>query len=94
MQQSSPASSPSRRRRSFALQPTQSHHRRQPSLGELHQELENEQEAQVNRLLQMIRLQQDELSALRRQQDDGSRALQFTSSENAGTSSSFLHWRV
>ncbi|KAK8118667.1 uncharacterized protein PG998_003293 [Apiospora kogelbergensis] len=42
-----------------------SHHRdRAPSLGELHQELEAEQEAQVNRLLQMIRLQQVQLQHL------------------------------
>lgn len=43
---------------------------RQLSLGELHQELENEQEAQVNRLLYMIRLQQDQLAALTRDQVD------------------------
>jgi len=41
------------------------HHHRAPSLGELHQELEAEQEAQVNRLLQQIRQQQLELSRLR-----------------------------
>lgn len=42
-----------------------SHHRdRAPSLGELHQELEAEQEAQVNRLLQMIRQQQVQLQHL------------------------------
>ncbi|KAL2691687.1 hypothetical protein Neosp_002076 [[Neocosmospora] mangrovei] len=35
-----------------------------PSLGELHQELEAEQEAHVNRLLQMIRQQQLELQRL------------------------------
>ncbi|KAK7956906.1 uncharacterized protein PG986_006128 [Apiospora aurea] len=41
------------------------HHRdRAPSLGELHQELEAEQEAQVNRLLQMIRQQQVQLQHL------------------------------
>ncbi|KAL9116393.1 MAG: hypothetical protein Q9187_007081, partial [Circinaria calcarea] len=40
------------------------HHQRAPSLGELHQELEQEQEAQVNRLLQMIRLQQAQLQAI------------------------------
>ncbi|KAL4893134.1 hypothetical protein BDV59DRAFT_202111 [Aspergillus ambiguus] len=40
------------------------HHQRAPSLGELHQELENEQEAQVNRLLQMIRSQQTQLQQL------------------------------
>lgn len=33
-------------------------HNRAPSLGEIHQELEQEQEAQVNKLLQMIRVQQ------------------------------------
>ncbi|KAI9727327.1 MAG: hypothetical protein M1828_006946 [Chrysothrix sp. TS-e1954] len=39
-------------------------HHRAPSLGELHQELENEQEAQVNRLLGMIREQQAEIANL------------------------------
>jgi hypothetical protein len=43
------------------------HHHRQPSLGELHQELEAETEGQVNRLLHMIRLQQDQLSVLQNQ---------------------------
>lgn len=62
------AGSPRLGRRSFALQTADPHHHRQPSLGELHQELENEQEAQVNRLLQMIRIQQDQLAALQRQQ--------------------------
>ncbi|KAL1873134.1 hypothetical protein VTK73DRAFT_1045 [Phialemonium thermophilum] len=37
------------------------HHARTPSLGELHQELENEQEFQVNRLLQEIRRLQVQL---------------------------------
>lgn len=40
------------------------HHNRAPSLGEIHQELEQEQEAQVNRLLQMIRQQQQQLQQL------------------------------
>ncbi|KAJ4011681.1 hypothetical protein NW752_008689 [Fusarium irregulare] len=40
------------------------HHHRAPSLGELHQELEAEQEAHVNRLLMMIRQQQLELQRL------------------------------
>lgn len=40
------------------------HHLRTPSLGEIHQELEQEQEAQVNRLLQMIRTQQQQLQQL------------------------------
>ena len=41
------------------------HHSRTPSLGEIHNELEQEQEAQVNRMLQMIREQQLQLDALR-----------------------------
>ncbi|TVY49474.1 hypothetical protein LOCC1_G000595 [Lachnellula occidentalis] len=40
------------------------HHNRNPSLGEIHQEIEQEQEAQVNRLLQMIRNQQQHLQQL------------------------------
>ncbi|KAI9736035.1 MAG: hypothetical protein M1818_006211 [Claussenomyces sp. TS43310] len=40
------------------------HHLRHSSLGEIHQELEQEQEAQVNRLLQMIRAQQQQLQQL------------------------------
>jgi hypothetical protein len=39
-------------------------HERAPSLGELHQELEYEQEGQVNRLLNMIRQQQAHISTL------------------------------
>lgn len=59
-------------RRSIALPTADPNHHRQPSLGELHQELENEQEAQVNRLLHMIRLQQDQLAAIQRQQQEAS----------------------
>ncbi|PTU19509.1 hypothetical protein P175DRAFT_0503046 [Aspergillus ochraceoroseus IBT 24754] len=44
------------------------HHQRAPSLGELHQELEQEQEAQVNRLLHTIRSQQTQLEHLQQQQ--------------------------
>ncbi|KAI9696845.1 MAG: hypothetical protein M1836_005207 [Candelina mexicana] len=44
------------------------HHHRAPSLGEIHQELEQEQEAHVNRLLQMIRLQQAQLQQAQQQQ--------------------------
>ncbi|PGH05748.1 hypothetical protein GX51_02719 [Blastomyces parvus] len=44
------------------------HHQRTPSLGEIHQELEQEQEAQVNRLLQMIRIQQAQLQRQQQQQ--------------------------
>ncbi|KAF2212971.1 hypothetical protein CERZMDRAFT_96645 [Cercospora zeae-maydis SCOH1-5] len=66
--QGSNAGSPRLGRRSFVLNTADPHHHRQPSLGELHQELENEQEAQVNRLLHMIRIQQDQLAAIQRQQ--------------------------
>ncbi|KAL6172117.1 hypothetical protein ACJQWK_02295 [Exserohilum turcicum] len=44
--------------------PQSPHHERTPSLGELHQELEAEQEGQVNRLLSMIRTQQAQINAL------------------------------
>lgn len=44
------------------------HHRRQPSLGDIHNELEQEQEAQVNRMLSMIRSQQQQLDSLRTHQ--------------------------
>ncbi|KAK8223960.1 hypothetical protein HDK90DRAFT_421942 [Phyllosticta capitalensis] len=45
--------------------PASPQHQRAPSLGEIHQELESEQEAQVNRLLHMIRRQQAEIATLR-----------------------------
>ncbi|PGH36741.1 hypothetical protein GX50_00401 [[Emmonsia] crescens] len=48
------------------------HHQRAPSLGEIHQELEQEQEAQVNRLLQMIRIQQAQLQRQQQQQSAAS----------------------
>ncbi|KAI7140358.1 hypothetical protein KC316_g11720 [Hortaea werneckii] len=67
-QSSSNNTSPSSRRRSLALPPASPPHHRHPSLGELHQELENEQEAQVNRLLHMIHLQQDQLAAFQQRQ--------------------------
>lgn len=68
LQQSSGSthSSPRFGRRSLVLNTADPHHQRQPSLGELHQELENEQEAQVNRLLQMIRIQQDQIAQIQR----------------------------
>ncbi|RDW90386.1 uncharacterized protein DSM5745_02161 [Aspergillus mulundensis] len=43
------------------------HHHRTPSLGELHQELEQEQEAQVNRLLSTIRNQELRIQHLEQQ---------------------------
>ncbi|GFF81865.1 hypothetical protein IFM53868_03281 [Aspergillus udagawae] len=52
------------------------HHQRAPSLGELHQELEQEQEAQVNRLLQMIRNQQAQLQHLQQQQQQSGAAVE------------------
>lgn len=64
--------SPRLGRRSIALSAQDPNHHRQPSLGEIHQELENEQEAQVNRLLHMIRIQQDQLASMHRQQQSAS----------------------
>lgn len=60
--------SPRLSRRSFGLPAEPPHHGRQVNLGELHQELENEQEAQVNRLLHMIRIQQDQIAGMSTQQ--------------------------
>lgn len=62
------SNSPRLGRRSMALNTADPHHQRQPSLGELHQELESEQEAQVNRLLHMIRIQQDQIAQIQRSQ--------------------------
>lgn len=50
--------------------PNSPHHHRQPSLGDIHNELEQEQEAQVNRMLSMIRSQQQQLDTLRAQQSN------------------------
>jgi hypothetical protein len=47
--------------------PQMPHHHRQPSLGEMYQDMEIETEGRVNRLLHMIRLQQDQLTALQNQ---------------------------
>lgn len=55
-------------RRPMASGSADPHHHRAPSLGEIHQSLENEQEAQVNRLLHMIRIQQDQIAQIQRQQ--------------------------
>ncbi|KEF57576.1 uncharacterized protein A1O9_05494 [Exophiala aquamarina CBS 119918] len=52
------------------------HHQRQPSLGEVHNVLEQEQEAQVNRMLQMIREQQLQLDALRTSSEQSRRPSQ------------------
>jgi hypothetical protein len=55
--------------------PQSPHHERAPSLGELHQELEYEQEGQVNRLLNMIRQQQTQINTLQTQQQPSSSAV-------------------
>ncbi|KAI4914222.1 uncharacterized protein J4E92_009636 [Alternaria infectoria] len=52
--------------------PHSPHHERAPSLGELHQELEYEQEGQVNRLLNMIRSQQTQINTLQANQQQPS----------------------
>ncbi|KAK5044527.1 hypothetical protein LTR84_010738 [Exophiala bonariae] len=56
------------------------HHQRQPSLGDVHNALEQEQEAQVNRMLQMIREQQLQLDAVRTQSEQSRRPSQQGSS--------------
>ncbi|KAJ5907377.1 hypothetical protein N7495_000059 [Penicillium taxi] len=66
------ASSPTSHGGSPVFATADPHHQRAPSLGELHQELEQEQEAQVNRLLQMIRSQQAQLQQLQSQQQSAS----------------------
>lgn len=72
--QESGGGSPTLGRRQFSLGTADPNHHRAPSLGQLHQELENEQESQVNRLLYMIRLQQDQLAAIQGQQQQGTTA--------------------
>jgi hypothetical protein len=64
--QRSPSAAPSRG------PPQSPHHERHPSLGELHQEIEYEQEGQVNRLLNMIRQQQAQISTLQANQQQPS----------------------
>ncbi|KAK3306960.1 uncharacterized protein B0T15DRAFT_484199 [Chaetomium strumarium] len=58
-----------------------SHHNRTPSLGELHQELENEQEFQVNRLLAEIRRLQEQLN--RQQQQNQAQSESAVSGDEA-----------
>ncbi|KAK3904071.1 hypothetical protein C8A05DRAFT_14034 [Staphylotrichum tortipilum] len=57
------------------------HHTRTPSLGELHQELENEQEFQVNRLLAQIRQLQEQVQ---RQQQGQSAVTGDEASDRSG----------
>lgn len=66
---------------------------RQPSLGELHQELEAEQEAQVNRLLAQIREQQvqlQQLQAAQGQNNGNQSAIDDSCSVTGGTSGTAL----
>ncbi|KAB8235461.1 hypothetical protein ETB97_006797 [Aspergillus alliaceus] len=76
------ASSPSSLGGSPIIATGDPHHQRAPSLGELHQELEQEQEAQVNRLLHMIRSQQNQLQQLQQQQQ-GSQGTAIEDSDRA-----------
>ena len=64
------AGSPRLARRGSNVGPVIPSYPRKMSLGELHQELETEQEAQVNRLLRLVRVQQDQLAALQKSQHD------------------------
>lgn len=64
------SNSPRIERRPMVSGSTDPYHHRPPSLGEIHQSLENEQEAQVNRLLHMIRIQQDQIAQIQRQQQN------------------------
>ncbi|KAL1305467.1 hypothetical protein AAFC00_002345 [Neodothiora populina] len=75
--------------------PENPQHHRAPSLGEIHQQLENEQEAQVNRLLQMIRSQQAQINSLQTANpsspsDGTSQALLLAQSSSAIDSGSAL----
>lgn len=82
-------SSPRPSNASPMLLPRSPHHSRTPSLGELHQELEEEQEAQVNRLLQMIRQQQLQLQQLQAAQGTGQSADDTSAiSDRSGTQNS------
>lgn len=68
------------------------HHHRQPSLGELHQALEVENEGTVNRLLHQIRLQQDQLNALQSQNNNNHRdSSAIAPTPPAGTPSAHSH---
>ncbi|KAJ9666914.1 hypothetical protein H2201_003048 [Coniosporium apollinis] len=64
-------------------------HERTPSLGELHQELESEQEGQVNRLLNMIRAQQAQIAALQSSQPSSTAAVVDDSTPTSERSLSF-----
>ncbi|KAH7084449.1 hypothetical protein FB567DRAFT_82682 [Paraphoma chrysanthemicola] len=71
--------------------PQSPHHERAPSLGELHQELEYEQEGQVNRLLNMIRQQQAQISTLQANQQQPSSSAVDDSTPTSERSLSLSH---
>ncbi|SMQ47331.1 unnamed protein product [Zymoseptoria tritici ST99CH_3D7] len=94
---SSHSGSPRVHRGSFNLHTADPNHHRHPSLGSLHRELENEQEAQVNRLLHMIRMQQDQIAAIQHQRGepspvpvDGNRYRTISSASNTPASAAVM----
>jgi len=66
--------------------PQMPHHHRQPSLGDMYQDMEIETEGRVNRLLHMIRLQQDQLTALQTQNNTSHDSSAIAPNPPAGTS--------
>ncbi|QDS71084.1 hypothetical protein FKW77_009021 [Venturia effusa] len=70
--------SPAASRSNSNAWPANPSHQRNPSLGELHQELESEQENQVNRLLHMIRQQQTQIQAMQSSSHVGSAVVDDT----------------
>lgn len=86
------AQSPSARSR--VPWPHSPHHERTPSLGELHQELEYEQEGQVNRLLSMIRQQQAQILTLQASQQPPSTSAVDDSTPTSERSMSIPHAQV
>ncbi len=71
--------------------PPSPHHERNPSLGELHQELEYEQEGQVNRLLHMIRQQQAHIVSLQATQPSMSAVDDSTPASDREMSTNHAH---
>jgi hypothetical protein len=71
--------------------PHSPHRERAPSLGELHQEIEYEQEGQVNRLLNMIRQQQAQISTLQANQQQPSSSAVDDSTPTSERSMSLPH---
>lgn len=65
------------------------HHQRAPSLGELHQQFEQEQEAQVNRLLQQIHVLQAQLQQHQQQRRDQTTAIDDSTPSSEHSTSFF-----